>query len=91
MPLTVDNIVKAFDKESIANGNFISAQYRTWPEPRNGLVAAVSDDKLTIIFLPGFGNVSNYYTIRVAEVADGSWNVRWSPDLETIEEDGSET
>ena len=41
-----------------------------------------------MLFLPGLGNVSNYFPIAAAEVAEGLWKVRWSSDLETIDAEG---
>lgn len=84
MPLIIDSAVKTFDRESIQRGDFVRAQYITWPAPINGMVTAVRDTVLTVLFLPELDNVSNYYEIPVDEVADGSWRVNWSTDLQTI-------
>ncbi len=88
MPLIIDNIEKAFDASSIHKGDLIRAQYHTWTEAINGLVTAVSEDKLTVLFLPGLGNVTNYFTILASEVSAGKWAVKWSADLVTINAEG---
>ena len=91
MPLIIDSDEKVFDTASIHKGDLIRAKYNTWPEPRNGLVTAVSESKLTVIFLPGLGNVTNYFTIQAAEVEAGKWSVLWSSDLVTINAEGGLT
>jgi len=89
MPLIIDTTSKVFDKASVHKGDLIRAKHETWDEPRNGIVTAVSDDKLTVIFLPGLGNVTNYFTILASEVAAGKWTVRWTTDMETIKTEGT--
>lgn len=90
MSLIKDSSTKAFDADAIHKGDLIRAQYHTWPEPRNGIVTAVSDEKLTVLFLPGLGNVSNYFPIGAAEVVAGTWTVKWSRDLESINTHGND-
>lgn len=88
MPLIIDSTGKVFDEASIHKGDLIRAKYNTWTEARNGIVTAVSEEKLTVLFLPGLGNVTNYFTIQAEEVNEGSWTVKWSTDLATINEAG---
>ena len=90
MPLIKEGSIKAFDTEAVHKGDLVRAQYNTWPEPRNGLLASVSEERLAVLFLPGLGNVSNYFPIAAAEVAVGLWKVRWSSDLETIDTEGEQ-
>lgn len=90
MPLIKEGSIKVFDTEAVHKGDLVRAQYHTWPEPRNGLLASVSEERLTVLFLPGLSNVSNYFPIAAAEVAAGLWKVRWSSDLETIDAEGEE-
>jgi hypothetical protein len=49
----------------------------------------VSDEKLTVLFLPGLGNVTNYFTILASEVSAGKWAVKWTTDMETINSEGT--
>lgn len=88
MPLIKEDSIRTFDMEAVHKGDLVRAQYHTWPEPRNGLLASVNEGRLTVLFLPGLGNVSNYFPIAAAEVAAGLWNVRWSSDLEAIHSEG---
>jgi hypothetical protein len=71
MPLITDSTEKVFDITSVHKGDLIRAKYSGWDEPRNGIVTAVSEDKLTVLFLPGLGNVTNYFVILAAEVEAG--------------------
>ncbi len=89
MPLIIDSTEKVFDANSVHKGDLIRAQYQTWPEARNGLITAVSENKLTVLFLPGLGNVTNYFTILANEVYEGKWTVRWTSDLVVINEVGA--
>lgn len=88
MPLIKEGRIIAFDTVVVHKGDLVRAQYHTWPESRNGLLASVSEEQLTVLFLPGLGNVSNYFPIAAAEVAAGLWKIRWSSDLETINTGG---
>lgn len=84
MSLIKEGSIRAFDTEAIHKGDLVRAQYHTWPEPRNGLLASITEERLTVLFLPGLGNVSNYFPIAAAEVAEGLWKVRWSSDLKPL-------
>ncbi len=89
MPLITDSTEKVFDTTSVHKGDLIRAKYSGWDKPRNGIITAVSEEKLTALFLPGLGNVTNYYTILATEVQAGKWAVRWTTDLETINTEGA--
>ena len=88
MPLITDSTEKVFDISSVHKGDLIRAQYSAWDEPRNGIITAVSEEKLTVLFLPGIGNVTNYYTILATEVQANKWTIKWSTDLQTINTEG---
>ena len=88
MPLITDSTEKIFDTTSVHKGDLIRAQYSGWDEPRNGIITAVSEEKLTVLFLPGLGNVTNYFVILATEVQAGKWVVRWTTDLVTINAEG---
>ena len=55
-----------------------------------GIVTKVEDARVIVLFLPGLGNVSNYFPIAASEVAAGLWTVAWSTDLETVSREGGE-
>ncbi|HCA29133.1 MAG TPA: DUF5026 domain-containing protein [Ruminococcaceae bacterium] len=88
MPLIKDNVEKIFDTASVHKGDLIRAQYSGWDEPRNGIITAVSEEKLTVLFLPGLGNVTNYFAILATEVQAGKWAVRWTTDFVTVNTEG---
>lgn len=88
MSLIKENTTKIFDVDAIHKGDLIRAQYRTWPEPRNGVITAVSGKELAVLYLPGLGNVSNYFLVAASEVEAGLWSVKWSSDLETFNTHG---
>ena len=89
MPLIKDTVNIVFDEASVHKGDLIRAKHETWDESRNGIITAVSDKKLTVLFLPGLGNVTNYFTILASEVAAGRWTVKWTTDMETINSGGT--
>ena len=70
--------------EAIAKGDLIRAKYSAWAEERNGQVAAVTQTEIRVIWQPNIRNVTNFFSIFAAEIADGLWSVKWSPDLETV-------
>ena len=88
MPLITDNTKKVFDTTNVKKADLIRAQYVGWDEPRNGVITAVSEEKLTVLFLPTIGNVTNYYTILASEVDAGKWTAKWTTDFDTIKTEG---
>ena len=74
-----------FDLEEIAVRDFVRARYRTWDEPRNGLVATVSESELTVLFLPEVHLATRRYTVRAQEVRAGKWEIFYSRDLNNVQ------
>lgn len=89
MPLIKDNTEKVFDDTSIQKGDLIRAKYKSWLDARNGLVTAVSENKLTVLFISGPGAATNFFVILASEVVEGKWNVSWTSDLTTINVEGA--
>lgn len=89
MSLIKSTTETAFDQQYIHKGDLIRAQRSGWEAAKNGIVTAVTDDKLTILTLPNIGNVTNYFVICAAEVDAEEWYIRWTTDLETIYTDGA--
>lgn len=73
-----------FDTTVIKRGDLIYAKHRSWPEGHGGIVTRVAEDKLTVQYHPGIGNVTNHFFIPASEVAAGEWLVRWSEDLSAV-------
>lgn len=88
MPLITDSNKKVFDTTNVKKRDLIRAKYIGWDKPRNGIITAVSEEKLTVLFLPAIGNVTNYYTILASEVATGKWTATWTSDFGTINTEG---
>lgn len=90
MPLIIDGAGKVFDTTKIHKGDLIRAKYAGWEGPRNGIITTVSEKTLTVLFLPGIGNVTSYYKIVASEVQAGKWIIRWTTDLKTINNEGDD-
>ncbi len=75
-----------FTTGEIVKRDLVRAQYRTWTEPRNGIVVTVSDTELTVLFLPGVHTAACYFPIAAQEVSDGKWSVLYTHDMKTIGE-----
>lgn len=89
MPIIKDSTEKVFDPERVQKGNLINAKRAGWTEPKNGIITAATDDHLTVLMLPGIGNVTNYFIIPANEVAGGvTWELLWTKDMKTIYTDG---
>lgn len=88
MPIIIESTRPVFDTSRISKGDFIRAQYAAWDKPWNGLVMVASESELSVLFLPGIGNVSNFFPVKAEEVAAGKWTITWSKDLETVETEG---
>lgn len=91
MPLIIDGTGKIFDTTSVQKGDLIRAKYAGWDKPRNGIITTVSEKALTVLFLPGIGNATNYYKVLATEVQKGKWIIRWSSDLKTINAEGDDS
>ncbi|NLE27669.1 MAG: DUF5026 domain-containing protein [Clostridiaceae bacterium] len=89
MPIIKDSTEKVFDPEQVQKGNLINAKRAGWTEPKNGIITAITDDQLTVLMLPGIGNVTNYFIIPASEVVGGeTWEIKWTNDMITIKTDG---
>ena len=84
MELITKSDAPAINEEAIHKGDLIRAKYSVWTEERNGQVAAVTRDEIRVIWQPNIRNVTNFFSIYAAELADGLWTVKWTPDMETF-------
>ncbi len=83
---------EVFNTAAIDRGFFIFGKHRSWAEGLNGLVANVTEEEILVQFLPDVRNVTNHYRIRVSDVANGEWDLRFSADLldgEEVTADGA--
>lgn len=86
MSLIVDKQEKVFDCTAIKRGDLISAQHSCWKEPKTGIVSAVTQEEIKILYQPAIANVTSFLTIQADDVVSGQWKIRWSENLESIEE-----
>lgn len=84
MSLIIEASRPVFDSSEIKKGYLVYAMHRSWNEERCGIVTRVTEDKVTVQFTPGIGNVMNHFTIPATEVSGGQWTIRWSEDLTEI-------
>ena len=80
--LVVRNERPEFVSELIQRRGFVRAKYWSWDAPRNGLVTFASPEFLRVLFQTGVNVATSYYTIKIAEVASGLWEIIYTPDLE---------
>ena len=79
-----------FAQDVIKRRGFIRAKYKTWDEPRNGLVTFASKSFLRVLFQTGINIATSYYTIKISEVEAGLWQITYTPDLVTFYQIGNE-
>lgn len=90
MSIIKQSDAQVFELELIGRGDFIHARQKKTGEERNGLVFKAEPEKLTVLHTPAISNVSAFFYITPAEVANGEWALRWSHDLTTVWEEGGE-
>ena len=73
-----------FTSDLIKKRGFVRAKFWSWAEPRNGLVTYASKEYLRVLFQTGVNVSTSYYTIKIAEVEAGLWQITYTPDLETF-------
>lgn len=86
MSLIVDKQEKVFDCTAIKRGDLISAQHSCWKEPKTGIVSAVTQEEIKILYQPAIANVTSFLTVQADDVVAGQWKIRWSENLESIKE-----
>ncbi len=86
MSLINETSTYVFDTESISVGDLIYIEYEYWNSPINGIIMAVSETKLVVIYYPSIANVTNRLELKAEDVVGGGYTIRWSSDLETITE-----
>lgn len=82
MILLNDETRKIFNLDEIKKKGLIRAQYHSWAEPRNGIVVAVGETVLQVLFLTGINTAACYYEIKAEEVFDGKWSINYTNDMD---------
>ena len=90
MALIKNNQNAVFDTGQIDVGDLIYVSRTVWPEPRKGIVTKVSETELTVLFLP-YPAIQNRFVIMSEMLSDGTWTIRWTHDMKTIQAYGEET
>lgn len=88
MALVTEKPVAAFDLTQIERGYLLWGRHRTWSEGKAGFVTSATESQLIVQYHPGIGNVTNHFIIPASEVVDGQWEIRWSADMEEVQEYG---
>lgn len=86
MGLIKDTSNAAFDTDEIGKGALICATNDRWQDPMTGIVSAVNAKEIRVLHQPTIANVTCFFIIPIHEVVAGSWEIRWSNDLQEIKE-----
>lgn len=84
MALVTERPVAVFDLSQVKKGCLFWGKHISWEEGRAGFVTAAGEDRLTVQYFPGIGNVTNHFYVPVLEAAAGEWEIRWSFDLSEV-------
>ncbi len=84
MGLLKESTSTLFDTDAIQKGALIYAKHECWDEAKTGIVSAVKPDGIRVLYHPNIANVTAFFNIFADDVVNGSWEIRWSADLETI-------
>lgn len=83
--MLMESTRKTFNQKLVQRGTLIFAKHKTWQEGQAGIVTEASPDLLRVQYPPEIQNVLNHFFISAAEVEDGEWEIRYSPDgLESV-------
>ena len=87
MSLIMDKQEKVFDCSTIKRGDpQYLPRHSCGKNPKSGIVSAVTPEEIKILYQPAIANVTNFLTIQADDVVTGQWKIRWSENLESIEE-----
>lgn len=90
MALITKKQVDVFDTSLVSKGDLIHVERTNWTEAKNGVVIHVSEQKIVFLYYPGIANVTNRQVLYASEVNDGTYKIRWSSDLVTVNEYAAE-
>ena len=82
--ILVDDIKKAFNLNVVRQCGLIRAQYHTWAEPRNGIVAAADKSVIQALYLTKIRTAAQYFKIPITEVTEGKWSIDYSNDMDVF-------
>ena len=73
-----------FAREIIQKRGLIRARYKTWDEPRNGLITYAGKTFLKVLFLTSVNTCATYFSIKISEVVAGLWEIKYTSDMATF-------
>ena len=73
-----------FSSELIKRRGFLRGKFWSWDDWRNGLVTFADKKSLRVLFQTGVNASTSYYTVKVAEVEAGLWDLIYSNDMQTF-------
>ena len=82
--LLIESEETSFNLDEIKQRGLVRAQYHSWNEPRNGIVVAVSEKILQILFLPLIRTSAQYFKIKASEIVEGKWSIIYTNDFENF-------
>jgi hypothetical protein len=91
MALVIEKSDASFDLQNISRGQLLWGKHKLWDEGRAGFITAATEKEIVVQYFPGISNVTNHFAIKVSEVVNGEWEIRWSSDLSEVFEFETET
>jgi hypothetical protein len=84
MALVIEKSDASFDLENISRGQLLWGKHKLWNEGKAGFITAATEKEIVVQYFPGISNVTNHFAIKVSEVINGEWEIRWSSDLSEV-------
>ena len=82
MAIIITESKTTINTEEITRGTLIWAKHSSWDAGICGIVSGVTEEKITVRYLPSVQNIQNHYEIPASELSGEKpeWRVRYSSD-----------
>lgn len=82
MAIIITESKTTINTEEITRGALIWAKHSSWGAGICGIVSGVTEEKITVRYLPSVQNVQNHFEIPASELTgeEPEWQVRYSSD-----------
>ena len=82
MAIIITESKTTINTEEITRGTLIWAKHSSWGAGICGIVSGVTEEKITVRYLPSVQNVQNHFEIPASELTgeEPEWQVRYSSD-----------
>ena len=82
MAIIITESKTTINTEEITRGTLIWAKHSSWGAGICGIVSGVTEEKITVRYLPSVQNVQNHFEIPASELTgeEPEWQVRYSFD-----------